>query len=499
MSRGPEAFEAAAASAARRAFAVGGRAEAGTSGEIAKGEGPVVYWMHREHRCRDNWGLAHAQALALSANAPLVVAYCLAPGFLGAALRQYDFLLRGLALAARELAALSIPFAFLRGDPPAEIVRFARDHGARAVVTDFDSLRLKRQWIAAAAKALSCPVREVDSRNVCPAYLVSDKREYMARTIRPKIHRLLPEFLTPLPEPRPHPVPFAAHLPEPDFAAALAGLDRNRGVDRGVAPVDWAAPGTDAGLARLDGFIASDLSRYTERNDPNAEATSRLSPWLHFGMLSAQRAALAVARAEAPQEAKDSFLEELVVRRELADNFCLHAPDYDSASCFPDWARQTLEKHAADPRPHLYDEEALERGETHDPLWNAAQRQMLDTGHMHGWLRMYWAKKILEWTPSAAEALRIGIRLNDRHQLDGREANGYAGLAWSMGGVHDRPWGERPVYGTVRSMTLAGAMRKFDVKGFAARFAPGLEADGSGKGGEGEAGGRKKRNRPRTG
>jgi len=424
------------------------------------GPGPVVCWMRREHRAQDNWTLLRGQELALTAKRPLVTVWCLARGYPGAGLRQFGFLLRGLEDTARELAALRIPFVLLEGDPGVEIARFARN--AHSLVTDFDPLRPKRQWLAEAAAGLACPVEEVDGRNVCPAWLVSDKREYMARTIRPKIHRLLPEFLAPFPRLRPHPHAWERHTAVPDFAAALSRLS----VDRAAPEVVWAAPGPAGGRARLDDFLHSRLPRYMQRNDPNAGAVSLLSPWLHFGMLSAQRAALEVVACDAPREARDAFLEELIVRRELADNFCLHAPDYDQTSCFPDWAARSLDAHRTDLRPHLYAEEDLERARTHDPLWNAAQRQMTETGHMHGWLRMYWAKKILEWTPSPEEALRIGVRLNDRWQLDGRDSNGYAGLAWSMGGVHDRPWGERPIFGTVRFMSLAGAMGKFDVRRF---------------------------------
>lgn len=434
------------------------------------GPGPVVYWMRREHRARDNWGLLHAQALALDARRPLVVAWCLARGYLGATLRQFAFLLRGLAEVARDLEALRIPFVLLEGDPGAEVSRFAQN--AHTLVTDFDPLRPKRGWLKDAAAVLPCPVVEADGRNVCPCWLVSDKREYMARTIRPKIHRLLPEFLEPFPDLVPHPHPWDRHIQAPDFPGALGRLD----IDRAVPEVDWAVPGPAAGRAMLDDFLANRLPRYDSRNDPNAEAVSLLSPWLHFGMLSAQRAAIEASKTHAPREAKDAFLEELVVRRELADNFCLHAPDHDQISCFPDWARATLDRHRDDPRPSLYSGEELEQARTHDPLWNAAQRQMTATGHMHGWLRMYWAKKILEWTPSPEEALRLATLLNDRWELDGRDSNGYTGLAWSMGGVHDRPWGERPVFGTVRYMNLAGAMRKFDVARFVARWGESLPA-----------------------
>jgi deoxyribodipyrimidine photo-lyase len=161
--------------------------------------------------------------------------------------------------------------------------------------------------------------------------------------------------------------------------------------------------------------------------------------------------------------------DQLIVRRELADNFCLYNPHYDTPQCFPEWAGRTLSDHARDARPYVYARERLEGGETHDDLWNAAQQEMAQSGKMHSYLRMYWAKKILEWTPSPAEALETVIALNDRYELDGRDPNGYAGAAWSVGGVHDRAWGERPVFGKIRYMSYNGCKSKFDVRAYTRR------------------------------
>jgi deoxyribodipyrimidine photo-lyase len=456
--------------------------------------------MHREHRVRDNWTLLHALDMARALDAPLLTVYCLAPSFAGATLRHYALLLRGLAEVERDLAALRVPFVLLAPGagsgqgigpgpetgsaaapdaPPAvgwEIARFAAAVHARAVVADFDSLRVKRAWIDEAARHAPCPLVEVDARNVVPCRAASDKREYAARTLRPKIHRLLPEYLTPFPDPAAPARPWPNPVAPVDWAAARARLR----VDRTVGEVDWIEPGEGAARRALEDFLhagpGTGLARYAElRNDPVREATSGLSPYLHFGMLAAQRVALEVAAAPTPgpnpapnpaAEGAVAFLEELVVRRELADNFCLHAPDHDAPSCFPDWAARTLAAHERDVREHLYEEDELEAARTHDPLWNAAQRALTTLGTMHGYLRMYWAKKILEWSPTAAVAMARAVRLNDRHFLDGREANGYAGIAWAIGGVHDRPWKERPVFGTVRYMNLNGARRKFDVDAY---------------------------------
>jgi len=439
--------------------------------------GPVLYWMHREHRAHDNWALLHAIGEAKAAGAPLAVVWCLSPRFLDAAYRQFHFLLRGMRGTAETLREHGIPFFLLQGDPADEVPRFAATHGTGLVVTDFDVLRLKRAWLGQVREALACPLHEVDGRNVVPCRMASDKREYAARTLRPKIHRLLPEYLDPFPSLATEasgvaawkaPVPDA--MAAPDWDALLAAHPADRSVPALTGP-DAPVPGEEGARRTLETFLASRIHRYEKRNDPNADAVSGLSPYLHFGMMAAQRVVQRVTASTAGSaDARASFIEELVVRRELADNFCLHTPDYDAVTCFPTWAQGTLDRHRDDPRPHLYDEAALEKARTADPLWNAAQTQLMRCGVIHGYMRMYWAKQLLLWTPTPEEAMRIAVRQNDRWALDGRDSNGYAGIAWSLGGVHDRPWGERPVQGTIRCMTYNGARGKFDVAAYIARM-----------------------------
>ncbi|MDD2463129.1 MAG: deoxyribodipyrimidine photo-lyase [Desulfobulbus sp.] len=422
--------------------------------------GSVLYWMHREFRAQDNWALLHARLEALERQVPLAVAFCMAPGFLGATLRQFDFLLKGLEASMPILTQANIPLILRSGEPEEEIIRLCTELHPSLVVTDFDPLRIKRQWFQALLKHQNAPVHEVDSRNIVPAWIASPRREYMARTIRPKIHRLLPEFLTPFPLLPPHPYQWATPPPSLSFS----DLHNSLQVDRSVVPVDRLQPGESSAHRVLNIFLTKRLSAYDQRNDPNKEVCSDLSSYLHFGMISAQAVVLELKRRGLRGDNVDSFVEELVVRRELSDNFCLYTADYDQVSSFPDWAQRTLEDHRKDPRAYLYSLEEFDRGETHDPLWNAAQRQLVVSGAMHGYMRMYWAKKILEWTPEASEALRIAIFLNDRYALDGRESNGYTGIAWSIGGVHDRGWTKRPIFGSIRYMNESGARRKFDVQ-----------------------------------
>ena len=300
---------------------------------------------------------------------------------------------------------------------------------------------------------------EVDTHNIVPAWIASDHQEWSAATLRRKLGRLVQTWLTEIPAVRAFPV---TSPPSPvDWTAVRSRLS----CDETVRPVQWCKPGTQAGMRWLRHFCDNVLPVYADkRNDPTERGTSMLSPWLHFGQVSAQRVALAAQSAGAPADALQAFLEQLIVRRELADNWCLYNPYYDSVSGFPAWSLQTLARHVEDPRQHTYTLPQLNAEATDDPLWNAAQRHLRREGYLHGYLRMYWAKQILMWTTSADEALKDVLWLNDRYELDGRDPNGYVGAAWSIGGVHDRPWPQRPVFGSVRSMTLTGARGKFDVE-----------------------------------
>ena len=416
--------------------------------------------MSRDQRVEDNWALLHAQEQAIQRRVSLVVVFCLVPGFVHAGRRQYEFMLTGLRQVESKCAQLSIPFALLHGDPAQEVPAFVSALGASLLVADFDPFRIKQSWRAAVAERIGISFAEVDAHNIVPCRTVSDKQEYAARTIRPKIHRLLHEFLEPFPLPQPHPYPLSQATPEPDWSRAQATAN----AAGSAPPVDWPHPGASAAQETLAHFIRKRLPRYAQaRNDPNADGCSGLSPYLHFGHISAQRVALETVGAQgAGRENKDAFLEELIVRRELSDNFCLHNPDHDRYRGIPPWGRKTLEKHSHDPRPFLYSLDEFEWARTHSPLWNAAQTELVRRGKMHGYMRMFWAKKILEWSESPSQAVEIALYLNDRYELDGRDPNGCVGVLWSIGGLHDRPWGERPVFGTIRSMTESGCRRKFD-------------------------------------
>ncbi|MFO8031274.1 MAG: deoxyribodipyrimidine photo-lyase [Desulfohalobiaceae bacterium] len=431
--------------------------------------GPVLYWMSREQRIQDNWALLQAQNQALQANQGLVILFCLLPGFLQATWRQYDFMLQGLRETCRQSLELNIPFVLRCGDPETLVPEFVHQLQASCLVCDFDPLRIKAKWRSQVAEHIPIPMHLVDAHNIVPCWQASQKQEYAARTIRPKLQKRLPEFLQPIPETVGHAVLAPGlELKEPDWKAAI----RNLHPDRSVPAVNWLLPGSQAALARLSDFLHSRLPEYQQKSrDPNAKALSHLSPYLHFGQLSPQRAAWEVwQQQDIPTQAKQAFLEQLIIRRELADNFCLHNPDYDNFQGLPAWARESLAAHQEDPRPYLYSLQQLEAGQTHDQLWNAAQQELLDTGKMHGYMRMYWAKKILEWTRDPQQALDFAICLNDRHELDGRDPNGYTGVLWSIGGLHDQGFKERAVFGKVRYMSQAGCRRKFNVRAYIEKY-----------------------------
>jgi deoxyribodipyrimidine photo-lyase len=425
--------------------------------------GLVVYWMSRDQRVKDNWALLYAQELALSLGRPLGVVFCLAPAFLGATFRQYGFMLKGLREVARDLDNLNIPFFLLRGNPPQEISLFARKYPVGAVVSDFSPLRLVREWRSTAAQNLGVSLQEVDAHNIVPCWVASPKAEYGAYTLRPKLKKLLPEFLEEFPALARHPITWEGTRPEIPWENLTASLN----IDFSVPEVTWLTPGERSASAQLEHFLEHQLPFYQERrNDPTQSGQSDLSPYLHFGQLAAQRVALEVENRQGDDASREVYLEELIVRRELSDNFCFYQPHYDTFAGFPAWAQKTLNQHREDRREYLYPLEALESARTHDDLWNAAQREMVQRGKMHGYMRMYWAKKLLEWTASPEEAQAQAIYLNDKYELDGRDPNGYVGIAWSIGGVHDRAWFERPIFGKIRYMSYKGCRSKFNVEAY---------------------------------
>jgi deoxyribodipyrimidine photo-lyase len=425
----------------------------------------VVYWMRRSQRASDNAALNVAIQAGNILRKPALVFFGLTPKAYHANLRHYTFLMQGLPDIARELQLRNIGFV-LRRRPGHDILKFCSEVQPCLLVGDQNPLRESERIQAKVTVEVRAPFWSVDSDVIVPTKLLG-KEHYAARTIRPKIRALLAQFLKPLHNPP------AKVLWQKEPTLVDGSLLEKLPIDRSVQPVSAFVGGSMEASRRLKEFLRSRLSGYaTRRNKPDLDGTSQLSPYLHFGQIAPHTVAMAVQEADAPLQDRTAFLEELIVRRELAVNFVRYNSNYENFDSREAWADVTLRKHARDKRRFLYTERKLENAETHDPLWNAAQKQMVLTGWMHGYLRMYWAKKILEWSPSPAVAYDIAVRLNDRYELDGRDPNGYAGIAWAVVGKHDRAWGpERPVYGKVRYMSYESTSRKFNRKAYVERIA----------------------------
>lgn len=420
--------------------------------------GPVVYWMQRDQRVNDNWALLYALQLAREANVPLYVIFCFTASFNNAPLRHYAFMLKGLQKVEQELLKYNIPFVLLTGEAEEEIPEFVKKISAGVLITDFNPLKIVSHWKSGVKEKIDIPFYEVDAHNIVPCRAASPKLEFAAYTLRPKIKKVLDNYLTE------YPALVKMKQPVENIRNNWGQVLNSNAIDKTVNEVTWLLPGEEEALKTLQNFIDDKFQGYAEkRNNPALDFTSNLSPYFHFGQIAPQRTALIVLGLNDYPGTQSAFMEELIVRRELADNFCFYNPDYDSFRGFHPWAQETLNAHRADEREYIYSNEELENSLTHDELWNAAQKEMVIKGKMHGYMRMYWAKKILEWSRTPEEALAAAIYLNDRYEIDGRDPNGYCGIAWSIGGVHDRPWGERKIFGKIRYMNLNGCRRKFDV------------------------------------
>jgi deoxyribodipyrimidine photo-lyase len=450
--------------------------------------GAVVLWMQQAQRARANPALAHALAIGALLDRPVAVVVGLTPAYPEATARAYAFMLEGLSEVRERLARRGIGFALGLGEPPDVALAAAR--GAAVLVVDRGYLRHQRAWRARVAAEAPCPVVQVEGDAVVPVDVASGKAEFAARTLRPKLWRVLADYLDPVPDAEPT-VPWRggppAVAPFADVAAALAdpvGLRARLGVDERVAPVSAMFPGGEGAAAeRLRRLVDHVLPGYADdRNQPQRDGVSYLGMHLHFGQVSPVEVLRRVqAAADAAREGAgrtgsgreaggvergaEGFVEELLVRRELALNHVERCDDYGAYASLPPWARRTLALHATDPREHVYDDDALLDGATHDPYWNAAMREMRVTGYQHNYMRMYWGKKVLEWSASPEQAYERLLRWNNRFLLDGRDPNSYAGVGWVFG-LHDRPWAERPVFGTVRFMNAAGLRRKADPESY---------------------------------
>lgn len=424
--------------------------------------GPIIYWMSRDQRSIDNYALSIAQKIAIDQKQPLIVFFNKLDTFLNATEKQFNFMLQGLKSVQRDLEQKNIKCIVLEGDPIQNIEKVITKTRASTLIKDFSPLKISKQWHQDLINNSKINYLLIDAHNFIPVNLISNKQEYSARTLRIKYVKLINDYLN-LPKliiKHPH----SLHKEQENY---ISSIDVSSKVLKKVSNPYLMRSGQDYAKEKFEYFIQNKYDRkYEFKNDPLLNATSRMSAYIHFGQISVSRMAIEIIQSRVMKngienELKGGFLDQLLIRRELAENFCYYNDNYDSFEGLPNWGKITLLNHIDDVRPYIYDLEKLENAKTHDTLWNAAQNQMKQEGYMHGYLRMYWAKKILEWTPNPMNAINYAIYLNDKYELDGRDPNGYAGILWSIGGLHDRPWFEREVFGLVRYMSGKSILKKY--------------------------------------
>ena len=425
----------------------------------------VLYWMQQSQRSEFNHALEYAVQEANKMGQGVVVVFGLMDDYPEAKLRHYIFMLEGLQETQAALAKRGIKMVVKKGNPAD--VALSTGRKASLIVCDRGYLRHQRRWRKTVAKNAGCRVVQVESDVVVPLEVVSNKAEYAARTIRPKINKCLEDYLI---EFRP------TRIKKPSLKTRISGLDlsdigavaKKLSLDTGVLPVsDFFTGGTSRAKKIFKEFLRHRFEHYVaNRNQPQTDDVSHMSKYLHFGQISPLYLALQILKTDKRfKEAREAYLEELIVRRELAMNFVYYTPDYDAYSCLPAWAQKTLAEHKKDQREYRYTRRQLENAKTHDEYWNAAMREMKSTGFMHNYMRMYWGKKILEWSQTPEQAFKTTLAINNRYFLDGRDANSYTGVAWVFG-VHDRAWFERPIFGKIRYMAASGLERKCDIQAY---------------------------------
>ncbi len=467
---------------------------------VARGD-YVLYWMIAARRTAHSFALDHAIARAVELGVPLLVFEPLRIGYQYASDRMHAFVLQGMADQRKAFEAAGITY-LPYVEPTAGAARgllAALAARASVVVTDEQPGFFLPRMVAAAGAALPVRVEQVDGNGMLP--LRAAERAYpSAVTFRRHLQKTLPPHLLVLPSATPlarlpatvknakppgpvlrkWPMATQAYLESEDLSALP--------IDHAIAPVPYRG-GSRAGAAVLRDFIGTKLARYSERSHPDADVASGLSPYLHFGHVGAH-AVYAAVMADAKWDPSrlapkatgsrngwwglpadhEAFIDEIVTWRELGYGFCHHVADYSSYESLPEWARKTMDAHASDPRPERYTREQLETGTTGDPLWNAAQRQLLVEGRIQNYMRMLWGKKILEWTASPQDALATLVELNNKYAVDGRNPNSWSGITWTLGRF-DRPWGPvRPIFGTIRYMSSASTRRKLDLSTWLARW-----------------------------
>jgi deoxyribodipyrimidine photo-lyase len=429
-----------------------------------KNQRSVLYWMQSSHRTENNLSLNYAISKANHLNKPLLVYFGLTTSYPEANMRSLNFMLQGLQEVQQNLTETGIKFIIKKTHPPTGVLELSKN--ACLTIVDQGYLHHLRQWYTQAAQNIKCPLIQIEDNTIVPVSAASPKEEYSAATLRPKIEKTHTPILNQTKQPKLNNQSLDMDLETLNLHNPPSIIN-DPTIDSSATPTPYFHGGTNQATKHLTNFIIQKLPDYpTSRNDPTTDGLSNMSPYLHFGQISPTQIANAITNSNAPTASKDAYLEELIIRRELAINYTYYNPNYDTYQGLPNWTKKTLQIHQTDQKPYLYTTHELENAKTHDPYWNAAQTQMLKTGKMHSYMRMYWGKKILEWTKTPQEAFQTALTLNNKYELDGRDPNSYAGVAWCFG-KHDRPWKERPIFGMVRYMNQNGLKRKFDADKYA--------------------------------
>jgi len=440
-----------------------GRVKALNDGKFNKNGKFVIYWMSQSHRANFNHSLEFAIDLSNAYRKPLLVYFPITDRYKYSNARYYKFMLDGILEAKKSIKERGIKFVIEKVDDIKQrVVEISRD--AFALIMDKAYLKFYRRLNRYVAEKLDIPVYEVESDVCVPVEIASDRLEPYAFGFRKKIYSIMDAFIVEL-KPREVKIKSVSldfGIEDLTLKDSLEILDILN-IDKSVSLSHFVGGYTQA-RKYLEEFIERKLHKYKDfRSHPELDYQSNLSPYLHFGQISPIEVVLEVLSKYGKDENVDSFFNELIVWRELARNFCYYNPNYNHYEGIPDWAKETLEEHKKDRREYIYTLEELENAKTHDEYWNSAQLELLKTGKMHNYMRMYWCKKIIEWTDDPKQAFDIACYLNDKYELDGRDPNGYAGISWCFG-THDRPWKERKIFGKVRYMSASGLEAKFDIK-----------------------------------
>ena len=420
----------------------------------------ILYLVSRAIRFKDNQALYTAQKKALNQNAQLICLFNYYPNYPYANLRNMHFLLSGLLEMSQKLNKHNIPLLFRQGNLIENINDLRNDFDITNIITEQHVLKpiLKaHDLLSEYCYSNMIEFLKVNTACVVPVDETSLKLEYAAKTIRPKIMSKYKSYLLNF-------YPILIH-PQSINIESFNQIQFNNFFTQNKLEelsLSKLIPGEDAANAQLQHFIEHGLKNYANRNEYDSQGQSYLSAYLHFGMLSPLKMIRDVENSQ--HENAPLFVEEALVRRELAENYCYYCKDYDSIKGAWTWAQNTLNQHINDPREYTYTLEKFEKAETHDDLWNFCQMKIVTDGYLHSYLRMYWSKMVLYWTKTPQDAIDLLIHLNDKYMLDGRDPNGYTGIMWSVAAVHDRPWFDRPVIGLVRAMGKDGTLKKSKLK-----------------------------------